>query len=154
MNKFERTADEVIYEYLDFQKEQTNETFFTLMVKVMVLFRECYNNFKKKRSIKNENKSFASELLVNYFSGSSLSTDGMYNSEKKPPEGEQLASAQKGSAKSMPDCYDEFLHNFLMPNDYFGVEGNERKTDMIEIVRHFSVWVYRNDYTTRKYVPK
>ena len=47
-NKNEKTCDDVFYEYLHTFKNQTNKKYFTLLVKFVLLFRECYDISKNK----------------------------------------------------------------------------------------------------------
>ena len=43
-----KTCDEVFYEYLYSFKDKTNEKYFELLLKFVLLFRECYDNSKTK----------------------------------------------------------------------------------------------------------
>ena len=48
--KSEKTCDEVFYEYLYTFKDNTNDKYFTLIVKFILLFRECYNMSESKKN--------------------------------------------------------------------------------------------------------
>ena len=47
-NKNEKTCDEVFYEYLATFKNKTNRKFFSLLIKFVLLFRECYDISKNR----------------------------------------------------------------------------------------------------------
>ena len=46
--KKEKNCNEVFYEYLNTFKNNVNEKYFTLMLKFVILFRECYDKSKNK----------------------------------------------------------------------------------------------------------
>ncbi len=48
--KTEKTCDEVFYEYLCTFKTKTNKKYFSLLIKFVLLFRECYDISKTKDS--------------------------------------------------------------------------------------------------------
>ena len=53
--KSEKNCDEVFAEYLHMFKDKTNKKYFTLLVKFIILFRECYDlsaNKEKKEGEK------------------------------------------------------------------------------------------------------
>ena len=109
-----RTCDEVFYEYLLIFKSKTNQKFFSLMLKFILLFRECYNLSKNK-----ENR--VKKCVTNNIS----------------PEG-------------LPDLCNEFYGEFLEPNNFFGITDNQEKNEIIEIIQHFCIWLFKNEYTKSK----
>ena len=48
--KNSKSCDEVFYEYLKSFKDKTNEKYFSLLIKFVLLFRECYDKSKTKDS--------------------------------------------------------------------------------------------------------
>ena len=50
-NKNEKTCDEVFYEYLATFKNKTNRKFFSLLIKFVLLFRECYDVSKNRDNV-------------------------------------------------------------------------------------------------------
>ena len=54
--KKDRTADDVFYEYLTYAKDQTNRAYLSLVIRFVLLFRECFNLSKSKTVVENENK--------------------------------------------------------------------------------------------------
>lgn len=115
-NKGERTCDEVFYEYLNAYKDKTNEKYFSLLTKFVLLFRECYDISKTKDS-RDETKRAVTCTLT--------------------PEG-------------LPDLCNEFYGEFMEPNNFFGIEDQNEKSEIIEIIQHFCIWLFKNEYTKSK----
>ena len=113
-----KTCDEVFYEYLQNFKDNTNEKYFELLLKFVLLFRECYDNSKTK-DIK---ESDAEKKAV---------TDTL------PPEG-------------LPDLCNEFYGEFMEPNNFFDLDEQTEKNEIIEIIQHFCIWLFKNEYTKSK----
>lgn len=118
-DKKERTCDDVFYEYLVMTKDQTNETYFSLIVKFILLFRECFNLSKSKKQENN---------LINF---------GEEPSAKLQPE-------------TLPELCNEFYTEFMENNNFFGIDGEKEKNEIIEIIQHFCIWLFRNEYTKSK----
>ena len=60
--KNQRCCDEVFYEYLFIFKNKANQKFFSLMLKFILLFRECYDVSKNKEN-KDENRKAITNTL-------------------------------------------------------------------------------------------
>ena len=114
--KNQRCCDEVFYEYLFIFKNKANQKFFSLMLKFILLFRECYDVSKNKEN-KDENRKAITNTL--------------------PPEG-------------LPDLCNEFYGEFLEPNNFFGICDDREKNEIIEIIQHFCIWLFKNEYTKSK----
>ena len=114
--KNEKTCDEVFYEYLYTFKDKTNQTFFSLLVKFVLLFRESYD-ISKTKDVKDEVKKAVTDTIS--------------------PEG-------------LPDLCNEFYGEFMEPNNFFGIEDQEEKSEIIEIIQHFCIWLFKNEYTKSK----
>ena len=114
--KNEKTCDEVFYEYLHTFINKTNKTYFSLLLKFILLFRECYDISKTKDS-KDEIKKAVTDTIT--------------------PEG-------------LPDLCNEFYGEFMEPNNFFGIENNDEKNEIIEIIQHFCIWLFKNEYTKSK----
>ena len=114
--KNEKTCDEVFYEYLASFKDKTNKNYFSLMLKFILLFRECYDISKNKEKKEKEKKAVTDTL---------------------PPEG-------------LPDLCNEFYGEFMEPNNFFGIEEIEEKNEIVEIIQHFCIWLFKNEYTKSK----
>ena len=96
-------------------KNNVNEKYFTLMLKFVILFRECYDKSKNKE----------------------ISVDGTKKVGNLKPEG-------------LPDLCNEFYGDFLEPNNFFGIENQDQKDEIIELIQHFCIWLFRNEYTKSK----
>ena len=111
----ERTCDEVFYEYLSSFMNKTNRKYFSLMIKFVLLFRECYDLSKNKDKNEDERITVSNTL---------------------PPEG-------------LPDLCNEFYGEFMEPNNFFGIYESE-KNEIVEIIQHFCIWLFKNEYTKSK----
>ena len=114
--KNEKTCDDVFYEYLYTFKDKTNRNYFILLLKFILLFRECYDISKNK--LKNE--------------------------------GEKMAVTNTISPEGLPDLCNEFYGEFMEPNKFFGIEEPDDKEEIIEIIQHFCIWLFKNEYTKSK----
>lgn len=114
--KNEKNCDEIFYEYLNTFKDQTNHQYFLLLLKFVLLFRECFNIIKNK-DVSKENKKIVTNSLL--------------------PE-------------ELPDICNEFFADFLEPNDYFGIRDENERNEIVEIVQHFCVWLFKSEYTKSK----
>ena len=115
--KNEKTCDEAFYEYLSTFKSKTNEKYFTLLLKFILLFRECYDVHKNKNVLKEEEKQ-------------------QYTNKFTPEE--------------LPELCNEFYGNFLDENNFFGINDQENRNEIIDIIQHFCMWLYKNDFTKSK----
>ena len=113
-SKNEKTCDEVFYEYLATFKNKTNRKFFSLLIKFVLLFRECYD-ISKNRDL--EEKKAVTDTIS--------------------PEG-------------LPDLCNEFYGEFMEPNNFFGIYEPNEKSEIIEIIQHFCIWLFKNEYTKSK----
>ena len=112
----EKTCDDVFYEYLNTFMSKTNRKYFSLMLKFIILFRECYDLSKNQEKNKNEKVAVTNTL---------------------PPEG-------------LPDLCNEFYGEFMEPNNFFGIYELEEKNEIVEIIQHFCIWLFKNGYTKSK----
>ena len=109
----EKTCDEAFYEYLFTFKSKTNQKYFTLMTKFILLFRECYDISKNKEIKKEERKAITNSI----------------------------------KAEGLPDLCNEFME-FIEADDVFGM--NKDKNEIIEIIQHFCIWLFKNGFTKSK----
>ena len=114
--KNEKCCDDVFFEYLQIFRNQTNQKYFTLLLKFILLFRECYD-VSKNKNITSENRKPVTDSLT--------------------PEG-------------LPDLCNEFYGEFLEPNNFFGICGTNEENEIIEIIQHFCIWLFKNEYTKSK----
>lgn len=114
--KQNKTCDDVFYEYLANFKKETNENYFILLTKFVLLFRECYDISKNKDKGEDEKKTVTNVIT---------------------PEG-------------LPDLCNEFYGEFMEPNFFFGIKEEKEKSEIIEIIQHFCIWLFKNEYTKSK----
>ena len=95
-------------------KNKTNRKFFSLLIKFVLLFRECYD-ISKNRDL--EEKKAVTDTIS--------------------PEG-------------LPDLCNEFYGEFMEPNNFFGIYEPNEKSEIIEIIQHFCIWLFKNEYTKSK----
>lgn len=111
----DRTVDDVMFEYLKKFKSNTNNEYFILMVKFIILFRESFNISAKK----NDNS-----LMTEY--------------------------STIVNAENVPDSCNEFYTDFLEMNDFFGMNSDKEKIEIIDLIQHFCIWLYKSFYTKSK----
>ena len=111
-----KNCNEVFYEYLQCFKNKTNESYFKLLLKFVLLFRECYDWSKNKDLKEGEEKKAVTDT--------------------NQPEG-------------LPDLCNEFYGEFMEPNAFFDLNEDE-KNEIIEIIQHFCIWLFKCEYTRSK----
>ena len=50
----------------------------------------------------------------------------------------------------LPDLCNGFYGEFLDSNNFFGIVKKEEREEIIEIIQHFCIWLYKNNYTKSK----
>ena len=51
--------------------------------------------------------------------------------------------------EGLPDLCNEFYGDFLINNDFFGIDDKDRE-EIIELIQHFCIWLFKNEYTKSK----
>jgi hypothetical protein len=64
----------------------------------------------------------------------------------KRTEESTMDYTSSNNAENVPDTCNEFITEFMDPNDYYGLDTNE----LIEAIQHFCSWLYYNQYTTSR----
>ena len=54
------------------------------------------------------------------------------------------------NAEGLPDLCNEFYGEFLEQNNFFDIENQDDRNEIIEIIQHFCIWLFKNDYTKSK----
>jgi len=54
------------------------------------------------------------------------------------------------NSDQVPDLCNEFINEFMEGADYFGLNTEEDKIELIEIIQHFCFWLFKNQYTTSR----
>jgi hypothetical protein len=52
--------------------------------------------------------------------------------------------------EGLPDLCNEFYGEFMEPNNFFGISELEEKNEIVEIIQHFCIWLFKNEYTKSK----
>ena len=85
-----------------------------MVLKFILLFRECFNVKNKK------------EDDINY------------------------VATQQMIPETLPELCNYFYTEFMENNDFFGIQSDDDKNEIIEIIQHFCIWLFKNDYTKSK----
>ena len=51
--------------------------------------------------------------------------------------------------EGLPDLCNEFYGEFMDPNNFFGLDEPD-KNEIIEIIQHFCIWLFKSEYTKSK----
>lgn len=51
------------------------------------------------------------------------------------------------SPEGLPDLCNEFYGDFLETNNFFGIDEQD---EIIELIQHFCIWLFKKDYTKSK----
>lgn len=69
------------------------------------------------------------------------------NKDKK--EEERQAVSNSLPPQELPNLCNEF-YEFLEKNGFFGINGNGEEKEIVEIILHFCIWLYKRRYTLSK----
>ena len=69
------------------------------------------------------------------------------NKDKK--ENEKKTITNTLSPDGLPDLCNEFYSEFLGMNEFFGINSDE-KDEIVEIIQHFCIWLFKSGYTKSK----
>jgi hypothetical protein len=109
-------CDGALFLYLKDCANKTNREYFWFILKFVVLFRGSLNNFR--------NDLVVSEMVTE----------------------DRFEYTQFYNAETAPEICNEFISDFMEPNDFFGLDTNE----LIEIIQHLCFWLYFSGYTTSR----
>lgn len=75
-----------------------------------------------------------------------------YDNSKNKESKEETKKAVTDSIppEGLPDLCNEFYGEFMEPNNFFGIEEPDEKNEIIEIIQHFCIWLFKNEYTKSK----
>jgi len=125
-NNKKKSCDHVFAEYLDYLSTVSNKEFFVFAFKFIVLFRECINKYKNvelvnRKCILNED---IPDDITDY--------------------------TQQYNADQVPDLCNEFITDFMENADFFGLNSEEERNELIEVIQHFCHWLFKKSYTSSK----
>jgi hypothetical protein len=69
---------------------------------------------------------------------------------KEVKEQDRKAVTDSITPEGLPDLCNEFYGEFLEPNNFFGINEQQDKNEIIEIIQHFCLWLYKNEFTKSK----
>ena len=160
-NKDKKNADDEFYEYLIFVKDNCNSYYFSLILKFVLLFRECLNLKYSKIGNNNNDK-----LLVNNQNGENDNKNNdnnennninhnIYMSNNIYESGEnsindKIEYSSINNGEKIPQLCNEFYSDFLEENNFFGIIDEKDRLEIIEIIQHFCTWLYKQKYTKSK----
>jgi len=126
MAEANKTCDEAFYEFLNICKSKTNQEYFKFIFKFVVLFRECINVYKNVE----------------------LETNREVLKENIPDNMKEYT--QYYNAETVPDLCNEFVTEFMDRADYFNMNSDTEKFELIEIIQYFCHWLHEYGYTSSK----
>ena len=54
------------------------------------------------------------------------------------------------SPEELPDLCNEFYGEFLDENNFFGIDNQDDINEIVDIIQHFCLWLFKNNYTKSK----
>ena len=72
------------------------------------------------------------------------------HTNKNIPEEKREPCTNKLTPEQIPELCNEFYGEFLDQNNFFGIEDEDDRNEIIDIIQHFCVWLFKNDYTKSK----
>ncbi len=162
-----RTADDNFIEYIRYIQIETNENYLLFVLKFIILIREYFNKIHfEKQEEEEKNKTVEPNKTENKEDEKPENNSTPENpkeekegekpkeekEEEKPkeekPKGKGEFSGQlKGEI--LPELCNDFYIGYLTDNAFFGFDDNE-KSELLEIVQHFCIWLFKNGYTKSK----
>ena len=70
------------------------------------------------------------------------------NKDKDPTQRQKYTG--DNNAEGLPDLCNEFYGEFLEQNNFFDIEDQNDRNEIIEIIQHFCIWLFKNEYTKSK----
>jgi len=126
VNGKNKTCDAIFIEYLEYLSHHTNKDFFVFAFKFMVLFRECINKYKNVELVNRK-------CILN---------------EEIPDDVTDYT--QQYNADQVPDLCNEFITDFMENADFFGMNSEEERNELIDVIQHFCHWLFKKSYTSSK----
>ena len=145
-----KNCNEIFYEYLQTFKSKTNENYFILMVKFILLFYECFNLNKSKEkkvaNIINSNNIVKNEENKN----EENKNEENKNEENKNEENKKIDYSNLSNAELLPELCNEFYSEFMEPNNFFNLNNENEMNEILDLIQHFCIWLFKNEYTKSK----
>lgn len=126
-----KTCDDILFEYLYQVKNLTNQNYFKLVLKFIILYRECLNMVRSP-----ENEKLEGQERFDKTAHCSLGALREYSN--------------KHDASLLPDLANDFVTEFLEGNNYFGISSETDGHEIIMLIQHFCHWLFKSGYTSSK----
>lgn len=68
----------------------------------------------------------------------------------KSEDGTFMAFTETQSSEQAPDLCNEFITDFMENADFFGLNLDRERLELIEVIQHFCHWLYERSYTTSR----
>jgi len=68
----------------------------------------------------------------------------------KSENGVQKTFCETQSAEQAPDLCNEFITEFMENADFFGLNLDRERLELIEVIQHFCHWLFEKNYTTSR----
>ena len=68
----------------------------------------------------------------------------------KAEDGSQKTFCETNPAEQAPDLCNEFITEFMENADFFGLNLDRERLELIEVIQHFCHWLYDRNYTTSR----
>ena len=52
--------------------------------------------------------------------------------------------------EKIPELCNEFDKEFMESSNFFGIKKKKEKREIIEIIQHFCIWLFKSEYTKSK----
>lgn len=66
------------------------------------------------------------------------------------PSGDGRTFAETQPAEQAPDLCNEFITEFMEGADFFGLNLDRERLELIEVIQHLCYWLYERAYTTSR----
>ena len=70
-----------------------------------------------------------------------------FNSSKGKSENKSTEASKEMKADTLPEMCNEFYTNYLESNGFFGLDKENEKAEIIDLIQHFCIWLFKNEYT-------
>lgn len=73
-----------------------------------------------------------------------------FRAEEVPKEEISRTFCEVCPADQAPDLCNEFITDFMENADFFGLNLDRERLELIEVIQHFCHWLYERNYTTSR----
>ena len=138
ISKFNEAKDNPILNYLLEGKEMITKvnkekTFDEIFYEYLSIFKEKTNNNYFSFMVK----------FILLFREFFIKNNDENENDKKLDKGKSIL-------EGLPDSCNDFYGLFLVDNNFFGLSEEDEKNEIIEIIQHFCLWLFKNEYTSSK----